>query len=444
MRRPANEAHRHDLEGCAGGDLAWRVAILTVPLLVALLGALLGLSALSASPTDSPPPRVQCTECHEGFVPFTWSVEAPTEAPVDREFMLRVTVTNSGAHTVTMPSALLTVDDPAGLSVETGGPQVQRREETGSFGFRGSATFALAVQAGAQGARLVLDGSGGLMDELALTVTGPDGGSWSAPGAGTDKTLELDAGAIATGGIGDYQVVVDHTRGVRRVTFTLSLEVAYGAGTSMLVGPDLDQGGSVTMEFTMLASQKGPNGVSVTVSGTCEHTHSGGNEEVETFEYDERVPIEVGDELVYGARRDGGGGSGWEDALAGGRYLGFASAALLATSVLTSGRARGLPRRARAHCTSSYLMLPVILAHWTMLWLGPYGETLGGIVTGPALLVAVALLAVTGARPALLDGRLPGLPSKRLHRLLAFVVVAVLAVHALALGTDFAFLRGGL
>ena len=212
----------------------------------------------------------------------------------------------------------------------------------------------------------------------------------------------------------------------------------------MRVGPDRDQGGSVTMEFTMLASQKGPNGVSVTVSGTCEHTHSGGNEEVETFEYDERVPIEVGDELVYGARRDGGGGSGWEDALAGGRYLGFASAALLATSVLTSGRARGLPRRARAHCTSSYLMLPVILAHWTMLWLGPYGETLGGIVTGPALLVAVALLAVTGARPALLDGRLPGLPSKRLHRLLAFVVVAVLAVHALALGTDFAFLRGGL
>ena len=440
MRWPGNEEHGCNRTGRPGRAIAWRIVILAIPLLVALLG----LSVMSASPPDAPPPRVQCTECHEGFVPFTYSVEAPTEAPVGEDFLLRVTVTNDGAHTVVAPTAVLTVDDPAGMSVETGGPQVQKREEQGSFGLRGSASFTMSVQAGAQGASLVLDGSGGPMDELGLTVTGPDGGSWTATGAGTDKTLELDAGAIATGGNGDYQVVVDHTRGVRRVTFTLTLEVAYGAGTSMLVGPDLDQGGSVTMEFTMLASQEGPNAVSVTVSGTCEYTHSSGDEEVETFDYDERVPIEVGDELVYGARRDGGGASGWEDALAGGRYLGFVSAALLATSILASGRAGGLPRRARLHCASSILMLPVILVHWTMLWLGPYGATFGGIVTGPALLATVALLAVTGARPALLDGKVLALPSKRLHRLLVLVVVVVLVVHAVALGTDLAFLRGGL
>ncbi len=416
------------------------IALLAVLLAVALLG----LTVLSASPPDDPPARVQCVECHEGFVPFTYSVEAPTEAPVDEEFALRVTVTNPGTHTVVAPTAVLTVDDPAGMSVETSGPQVQQREEQGTLGLRGSATFTLAVQAGAQEARFVLDGSGGLVDELGLTVTGPDGGTWSAPGAGTDKTLELDAGAIATGGIGDYQVVVDHTRGVRRATFTLSLDVAYGAGTAMLVGPDLEQGGSVAMEFTMLASQRGPNGVAVLVSGTCEHTHSSGEEEAEAFEFDERVPIVVGDELVYGARRDGGSASGWEDALASGRYLGFVSAALLVTSILASGHVRGLPRRGRLHCTSSYLTVPVLVTHWTMLWLGPYGETLGGIATGSALLASIALLTVTGARPALLDGKVLGLPNRRLHRLLTYAVVAVLVVHAASLGTDLAFLRGGL
>jgi hypothetical protein len=89
-------------------------------------------------------------------------------------------------------------------------------------------------------------------------------------------------------------------------------------------------------------------------------------------------------------------------------------------------------------------LVPVFLVHWAMLWLGPYGGTLGGIGTGGALLACIALLTVTGMRPSLLDGRVAGLPSRAVHRYLTYVVLVVLLVHAVANGTDLAFVRDAL
>ncbi len=415
------------------------VAILGLVFLVALLS----LPGTSEAPAGGPPPRVECVECHEGFVPFTYTVDAPSEVPTDEPFPVRVTVTNEGAHGVDDPTVVLTVDGPEGLSIDSGEPPVQTTRMQGILGPRASTTHAMAVRAGALSARFALDGTGGMLDVLSLTVTGPDGGSWTATGPGTDCSIELDAGDIASGGFGDYVVAVGHPRGVRRVDYTVTLEVEYGTTTTVLVGRDLGQDEEHTFEFTLRGSVEGPNGVSLVISGVCVHAHSDGSHDTEAFDFDESVAIEVGDEFAYEGGRGGGGGGDWEAALANGRYLGFVSAALLGASVLTSGHVRNLPRRARVHCWSSYALVPVFLIHWATLWLGPYGSTLGGIGTGSVLLACIAVLTVTGARPALLDGRVAGLSNRQLHRYLTYIAVLFLVVHALTKGTHFAFLRGG-
>jgi hypothetical protein len=421
----------------------------TLPLALAILGlvllvGLLSLPVLSTPTPDGPPPRVACVECHDGFVPFAYSIEAPSEVPTDEPFAVHVTVRNEGAHSVEAPTAVLTVTGAEGLAIDSGEPPVQTTRDQGTVGVRSSATHTMAVRAGARSAVFTLDGTGGLLDVLSLTVTGPDGGSWTASGPATDCSVELDAGDIASGGHGDYTVVVGHPRGVRRVDYALTLDVELGTSSAVLVGPELQQGGSHTFEFALRGSLKGPNGIGLVISGTCVHVHSGGSDhDEETFDFEESIDIAVGDEFAYDGGRDGGGGGGWDAALANGRYLGFVSAALLVTAVLTSGHVLGLPRRARVHCWSSYALVPVLLVHWATLWLGPYGSVLGGIWTGLALLACVSLLTVTGARPALLDGRVAGLTSGQLHRYLTYVTLLVLVVHAVTKGSHFAFLRGG-
>jgi hypothetical protein len=412
------------------------MVLATLSLLAVLCLALVGWS--SAGPDEV----IQCTECHDEFVPFEYMVEAPTEVPADEPFDLIVTVSNDEMHAVYSPTVMLTVDDPNGMVVETGEPPVSQFDEQGTLGFRDSLSFPIPVNAGARTASFVLDGSGGLLDDLDMAVSGADGGTWTASGAGVDETIDLGAADIVEGGYGTYQVTVSHPAGVRRATFTLRVEVGYGSDVSMLTGPDLQQGDSHTFAFALRGTVEGDNGVQVVVSGTAVHLHTSGQADEEEFTESESLPIEVGDEFAYGSPSgNGGDGGSLDDLLSGGRYLGALAAALLVVSIVTSGHLGWFQRRQRVHCWSSYAMVATFVVHWAMLWAGPYGSTLGGIGTGSVLLACIALLVVTGARPALLEGRVMGLSSRRLHRYLTYVVVIVLAVHAVANGSDLAFLR---
>ena len=275
-----------------------------------------------------------------------------------------------------------------------------------------------------------------------MEVTGADGGSWAASGGGVDESITLAAADITEGGYGTYDVTVSHPGGVRRATFSLDVEVEYGTDVTMLTGPDLQGGDSHAFSFTLRGMVEGDNGVQVVVSGTAVHMHGSGQLDERDFMEEETVPIVVGDEFVYGGQSgNGGGGGSLDDVLSGGRYLGILAAILLGISVVTSGHLRWFPRRSKIHCWSSYAMVGTFIVHWTMLWVGPYGSTLGGIGTGSVLLVCIVLLAITGTRPQLLEGRVMGLPSGKLHRYLTYVVVVVLVVHAVANGSDLAFIR---
>jgi hypothetical protein len=412
------------------------VALVALSLLAVLCLALVGWSSAG------PPETIQCTECHDEFVPFKYTIEAPTEVPVGEPFDLVVTVSNDEMHAVYSPTVMLSVVEPGGIVVETGEPAVAQFHEQGTLAFRGSLSFSIPVNPGAQTATFDLDGSGGLLDNLDIQVSGADGGSWAASGGGVDESITLNAADLAEGGYGTYQVTVSHPAGVRRVTFALRVEVGYGLDVTMLTGPDLQQGDSHAFSFTLRGMVEGDNGVQVVVSGTAVHNHQSGEMDETDFSEDETVPIEVGDELVYGGQSgNGDGGGSLDDVLSGGRYLGVLAATLLGVSIVSSGHLRWFPRRSKVHCWSSYAMVATFVVHWTMLWAGPYGSTLGGIGTGSVLLVCIVLLAITGARPALLDGRVMGLPSRRLHRNLTYGVVVVLVVHAVANGSDLAFIR---
>ena len=314
---------------------------------LAILSLLMLLAAVTLMTTgvavDPPDDRVMCDECHDDFEPFQYTIEAPTEVPSGEPFDLSIMVFNEEMHAIYNPSAMLTVTDSEGMVVETGEPAVVNTQEQGSLGFRQTATFDVTIKPGAQAATFALDGSGGLLDDLDLFVSGPDGGSWSSTGSGTDETIGLDVGDLQEGGFGDYLVTVDHPQGIRSASFTLDIEVEYGSGSMILYGPDdLQQDDSYTFTFTLRGGTEGPSDVTVTVSGMAVHMHVSGEHEERDYSMEEVVPIEVGDEFVYGPRDDGDDAGSGEGLLDVGQALGVVAALLLVGSLGTSGQGRNL------------------------------------------------------------------------------------------------------
>ncbi len=415
-----------------------------VPLLLILASVIMIALSLSVTGSDDlPPERVMCDDCHEEFVPFQYTIDAPTEVPTGEPFDLSVTVYNEEMHAIYYPAVMLTVTDPEGLVVETGEAAVMTFVEQGSLGFRASAIYQIPVNPGSQSAHFNLDGSGGFRDDLDLDIRGPEGGQWSSTGSGTDESMSLDAGDLREGGYGDYTVTVSHPQGVRQASYTLDVVVEYGSGSMILYGPDdMQQDESHTFTFSLRGVLEGPNGVTVTISGTAVHGHATGEHEETDFTREEEVPFEVGDEFVYGPRIEDDDNGSRGGLLLAGQVMAFISATLLIVSIATSGNLSRfkLPKRAKLHCWTSYLLVGAFMVHWALLYVGPYSLP-AALETGLILLVCIVGLAVTGARPALLDGKVKGLSNRKLHIYLTYATVVVLAVHIVLNGSHFAFLR---
>jgi hypothetical protein len=441
----------------------WVVALAALVLLLAIV--LLSFLPLSSAVPDE---RVMCDDCHEEFVPFQYTIQAPSEVPVDEPFDLSVTIFNEEMHAVYNPAAELYIEDPDGLVLEMEGPMIQVFDEQGVLPLRSQASYTVPVRQGAIEVRIQLDGSGGFLDDIDLAVQGPDGGQWSANGPSLDEQLSLFPEDFAQGGYGDYVVTVSHPAGIRRASFTLDSEVEYGSSSAILFGDDdLQQDGNYTFIFTLRGTVKAPNQVRIVVSGTCVHSHANGDYDEKDFTREELVPIKVGNKFVYGTPTgsdDGGSPGGFLAGgrylgfvaagllgvsiatsgrifLAGGRYLGFVAAGLLGVSIATSGRIRQLPRREKVHCWTSYTLAGTFTVHWIMLWAGPYGSTMGGFATGSVMLLIIGLLTLTGVRPELLDERILGMPWRKLHRYVTYALVVILVIHAVDNGTDLAFIR---
>ncbi len=392
--------------------------------------------------TDPPDDRVMCTDCHDDFEPFRVDVDVPAEVPTGEEFEVALTVSNDGGHMVKGLVVEMISLDPQYLILADGQNKVATYVIDGSLGFRDQVAYEVPVSDVHLEIRFDLSGTGGLMDTLLLDVTGPDGTSWQAGGSGMDGSITLTADDFETSGYGIYDVTVTHTRGVRSASFDLSITQEYGPDYMYEIGPDLGPGESHTFTFGIQGLAKGTGEVLMVVKGVAYHEHDGTGTDHRSFTLDETLVIEVGDELVGGGGSDGGGG-GAASLLSAGQTLGFISAILLAGSLATSGHLPKLPKRGKVHCYISYALTGIFFVHWLTLWVGPYGSIYGGIVTGSVMMMLILVLAATGIRPKLMDGKLLGWSNRLLHRNVTYALVLVLVVHVLLNGSHFAFVRGG-
>jgi hypothetical protein len=417
-----------------------------VQLSIVSLLLLLAAAALltTGGPDDLPDDRVMCDECHDGFEPFAYSIDAPTEVPVGVPFQLQLKLRNEGEHQLEGTAVIIAMGADQALVLEGGEPWTSEREESGSVGFRETAEVTQEVGYGAIGAHFRLDASVGLIDYVSLTVMGPDGGHWATGGRGIgSQQISLDADDLVEGGVGQYTVLINHEQGLRTVSYDLAIEIDYGPSLGIQEGPDLGPGESHTFYFDLLGTAKGGGSVTLAVEATAHHTHNDNDDQDDELFHDERVvAIEVGDEFVGGGGGDGGG-SGDSPLLTAGQALGLVSAILVVTSLATSGNLPRLPRRRRVHCYVSYALTGLFFVHWVTLWAGPYGSTLGGLGTGSVMLALILVLAATGVRPNLMDGKVLGWSNRLLHRNVTYLLMVVLVVHVVLNGSHLAFLRGG-
>lgn len=424
-------------------DGEWRISSIRLTrgpawglLFLAFISISVILLAMTTGSSGPPPERVLCDTCHDDFHPFRHSVDAPAEVPQGEVFEIIVNVRNDGEHQVHDLTARIGVLDAEGLVIEGGEPSVEVYNQDGTLGFRSSNTRSIPVEEGAVGATFSFSAPGGLLDSVDMVVTGPEGGSWAVP-AGSSGSVDLDIDDIQEGGYGPYDVTLTHVTGVRQVSYTIEAEVEYGLDYTIQDAPDLAPGEDHTFTFKLRGVVQGTNGVDLAVSCTAYHDHMEAGHDEQAYGSEDILSFEVGDELVGGNGGSGGGGSDG-GLLTAGQALGFLSAVLLAISVATSGHLPKLPRRAQYHCWSSYALAGTFIVHWTLLWAGPYGSTLGGIGTGSVMLLCILFLAVSGARPDLVDGKVADMPWKRLHRYVTYLLLAVLVAHALLNGSHFA------
>ncbi len=396
----------------------------------------------TGDPADPPDDRVMCDECHDDFVPFKIDLDMPTEVPEDEEFEIALTVSNEGAHEVQDPVVELLSNDPSNVIMAEGHNKVTDHLLDGTLGFREQKGWDVQVAEVHREIRFDLSGSGGIRDTLLLEVTAPDGTTWQAGGSGMDGTITLTEDDFETSGYGFYDLYLTHTQGIRSVSYDLTITMEYGPDYAYEIGPNLGPGESHTVTFRMLAVSEGTGEILLSVRGIAYHEHTGQGTDGDAFTWDTTTAIEVGDEFIGGdGNEDGGGGAA--SLLSAGQILGLISAILLIGSLATSGHLPKLPRRGKVHCYLSYALAGVFILHWLTLWAGPYGSTFGGIGTGSVMLVLILTLALGGARPELLDGKVLGWSDRLLHRNLTYALVLVLVVHVLLNGSHFALVRGG-
>jgi hypothetical protein len=370
------------------------------------------------------------------------NLDVPTEVPEDEEFDFTLTVSNEGGHTVQSLVVEVLSNSPENIIMAEGQNTVTEWPIDGTLGFRESTGWDVPVTEVHREIRFELSGSGGFRDTLLMEVIAPDGTTWDSGGTGMTGSITLTEEDFAANGYGIYDLFITHNQGIRTVPYDLTITVEYGPDYAYEVGSDLSQGASQTFSFRMLGFSKGSGEVLVSVRAVAFHEHTGQGEDHQSFTWDDTLVIEVGDELVDGDGDDGVS-LGRLSLLAVGQALGFLSALLLAGSVATSGHLPRLPRRANLHCLVSKALAGVFIVHFIVLWLGPYGSTLGGIGTGSVMLALILLLALGGARPELLEGRVMGWSNRVLHRNMTYALLLVLVAHMLLNGSHFAFLRGG-
>jgi hypothetical protein len=395
-----------------------------------------------------------CEECHSEFEPFQVVIDAPSEVPAAFEFDYKVIVQNNGEHEVQNLEAIIDLSEAQYLDTILEGGEPYHDEVTSSVAFRQTVSFSFPVTRGANLARVILDGDDGIINDLDMTVTGPNGDTTSSANSGADEAVQLRAREIRSWGYGDYTVEIVWFVGSPTISFTLTMDVEYGADQIVLDGENLAPGQEFTFSVPLTSTDKGDNMINVAITGTAHYEHKEEDDSVTTDSYsytiDKSSELTVGNRFVYTEPDINGGGS--INVLLMERVLGLLSAFGLMLSLAFSSLfypvysrvekfVGGGAKRVKWHCRISQGILGISLIHGILLPFSPHASNLRGLLPGTSAFLIMGVLGYVGWKQNVLRPRWGNDRWKRVHLILSILAVIIVIAHAFMDGTDFAWLR---
>ncbi|MDP6155218.1 MAG: ferric reductase-like transmembrane domain-containing protein [Candidatus Thermoplasmatota archaeon] len=426
---------------------------------IALVLAMLFISPFAAPAITTGTPledNGECGSCHSGFIPFSTIPDVPVEVPENNDFEYRLRVENNWKHEVKELSAIINIETSPYLefSEEPSGevPPGYYITYDGTVSWGTIVGYSFPVDFGAERVYLSLDGDQGILglNNIDLTLDGAESGQWSSKGSGADEEISLGENDIEDGGFGEYSVTVEHVRGRREISFTLSIEVEYSYRpmNDVQEGEELGGGDSHTFAWTLQSLSQGPNTIEISVSGIAYHEHS--DSSVYEWEYIEDISsdIEVGTELIY---------SSPSDELSGtiilwimGRVTGFITVILLTLSIAWGGifkplkkklnKVFGPKRRNRMHCWFSYFLPISVTLHVAVLYIGIYGTTGKGLPTGGVSIGLMLILVFMGIFKHNVEKKVSTRTWLRLHFWITILAILSIILHFVLNGSSFSFL----
>jgi uncharacterized protein affecting Mg2+/Co2+ transport len=395
-----------------------------------------------------------CEECHSEFEAFSVIIDAPQEVPSDYEFDYKVIVRNNGEHEVQDLEAIFDLSEAEFLMTSLEGGESYHEEISDSVSIFGTATFTFPITKGATEATVILDGEDGLVgaNDLDMTVTGPNGDSKSSANSGADEAVLLRGRDIRNWGYGDYIIDVVWFIGNPSISFTLEINVEYGAGQIIMQGEDLSPGGEFVFKLPLLSTNKGENKINVAVTGTAYHEHAEDDVTENSGEYTigDSSSLKVGSKFVYSepdVEREGSFSIVLME-----RVLGLLSAIGLVVSLGFSGiygpvssrmenLVGGAAQRVKWHCRSSKGILFLSLMHGILLPLSPHAANLRGLLPGTLAFILMGVLGYIGWKQNVLRKQWGNEKWKRIHLMFSITIIIIVIYHAVMDGTDFAWLR---
>ncbi len=396
----------------------------------------------------------ECESCHSEFEPFQVVVDAPSEVPESQEFDYKVIVRNNGDHEVTDLEAIIDLSGAQFLKTSLEGGVAFHEETTSSVAFRQTVIYIFTVTRGANLIKVILDGEDGIINDLDMTVSGPNGDTKSSANSGADEAVQLREREIRSWGYGDYIVEIVWFIGSPSISYTLTVDVEYGANQIALDGENLAPGQDYTFSIPLVSTDKGDNVINVAVTGTAHHEHTDEDDSVTTDSYSYSIEksseLTVGNRFVYTEPDLNGGGS--LSVLLLERVLGILSAIGLMASLAFSSLfypvysrveriVGGGTKRVKWHCRISQGLLGIALIHGILMPFSPHASNLRGLLPGTSAFLIMGFLGYVGWKQNVLRPKWGNERWKRVHLVLSILAVVVVIAHAFMDGTDFAWLR---
>jgi hypothetical protein len=375
-----------------------------------------------------------CESCHEDFVPFEVDVDIPDSIGEGEEFQFNIIVKNKKGdpeHDVEDLQAMVT-----GLSGEPQQPYFN--VIPGNLLRFQTITATFPVNELANEVIITLTGDSGLLgvNNIDLSLSSPEGQSWSSTGSGVEEEIVLGFDEIMEGGFGNYEIEVRYVNGVGQIAYSIYIDVKYAASDLVKSAGELKEGGWHTFSWDLMLTNEELESLGSEVSGTVSFHHEDG------FVATHRYTLEANPEAIV--VQDSG--TQTFRLLSYGRGLGFLALTALAGVTLTgfSGNFRrrlaGILRFRNPqnfHCYVSFAIIFFALIHAGLLIKSHYSLGSTPNLFGYTGLTIFGILAVTGFYRQKLFPIMGAKLWKRFHMILALTMVLLIGYKILTYGGHF-------